>query len=503
MSKLIQLGFNPVVAKVYNADEQAMVIVSSLLSYFVDGYEFSDAFKSHRWDGRSTFFNWKTQTFPRGFVDRVEKALIAKGYQVQRVSRGLPDCLGPEEPTVDDFGNSSRYDYQMQTVRELVRRGVMIARVATGGGKSRIAKLATRRINRNTLFVTTRKPLMYQMKKSFEASGFKVGMMGDGEWSNKHQINVAMIQTLISRLKEPEDGDNSAEAMRQDRIRRQTISYLETVEFVIGEEAHEAGGNSYFELLKYCKKAEYRLALTATPFMRDSEEHNMRLEGSFGPIGIEVSEKMLIDRGILAKPYFKFIESEHPKGLRKTMDYQRAVELGIIENVHRNTEIVNEVVTAASYGLTAMVLVIRKAHGERLKEMLTKAGLRVEYIYGDNDQSARDNALSRLEKGQIDVLIGTNILDVGVDVPAVGMVVLAGGGKAEVALRQRIGRGLREKKKGPNCCFIVDFVDSSNNHLRKHAYSRRLVIEQTPGFCENIISVNNDFDYEGLGFKTK
>ncbi|MBH8434009.1 hypothetical protein I8Q59_09430, partial [Acinetobacter baumannii] len=43
-----------------------------------------------------------------------------------------------------------------------------------------------------------------------------------------------------------------------------------------------------------------------------------------------------------------------------------------------------------------------------------------------------------------------DLLDGGVDVPAVGLIILAGGGKAEVALRQRIGRGLRAKKFGPN-----------------------------------------------------
>ena len=503
MSKLVQIGYNPAVAKLYKADDNAKVIVSTMLSYFVDGHEFTDAFKSSGWDGRSTFFNWNPATFPRGFVDEVEKTLTARGYTVQRICHPLPEPLGPVVPKVDAFGETPRYDYQMQTVRELISRGVMIARIATGGGKSRIAKLATKRINRNTLFVTTRKPLLYQMKRSYEDSGFKLGIMGDGEWDNKHQINVAMIQTLIARLAEPDEGDSSAAAMRQHRIRRETIAYLETVEFLIGEEAHEAGGNSYFDLLKYCKKAQYRLALTATPFMRDSEESNMRLKASFGAIGIEVSEKLLIDRGILAKPVFKYIDAPVPRGLRRTTPYARAVELGIVDNVERNTEIVREVKRAALYGLTSMILVMRKQHGDNLLNMCRKAGLRVEYIFGDKNQDARDKALKKLERGEIDVLIGTNILDVGVDVPAVGMVVLAGGGKAEVALRQRIGRGLREKKSGPNICLVVDFSDSGNKHLRAHAYSRSQIVEQTPGFAENIIAVNDDYQYEAMGFKKR
>lgn len=499
MPKLIRIAYNPVVAKLFDADEDAKVVVSTLLSYFVDGYEFTEAYK-RGWDGRTTLFNWGAATFPRGFVDDVEAALSAKGYTVQRVCKPLPAPLGAENPKVDNFPPSERYDYQMETVRQLEKRGVMIARVATGGGKSRIARLATARINRPTLFVTTRTVLMHQMKRGYEESGFDCGVMGDGDWEPNPDLNVAMIQTLMSRLAEPAEDDNSAAAMRQRRIRAKTIAFLETVEFVIGEEAHEAGSNTYFEFLNHCRKAEYRLALTATPFMRDSQEANMRLKAAFGSIGIDISEKMLIERGILAKPIFKYIDCEAPKGLRKTTPYARAVELGIVENETRNKRILAEAIRATRLGMSVIILVTRKDHGIRLRDALNKLSVKASYIQGSSSKEVREKALSDLGSGKIDVLIGTTIIDVGVDVPAVGMVILAGGGKAEVALRQRIGRGLREKKSGPNVCFIVDFRDSFNNHLRKHASARRAIVEATPGFYENILGDGEDFPFSALGF---
>lgn len=510
MPKLIQIGFNPTTAKLYGADNEAKVAVSTLLSYIVDGFEYTDAFKTRGWDGKSTFFSYGSCTFPRGFVDDVEAMLVARGYMVQRVCRPLPDPMGPENPVVDNFGDDPNYDYQPRTVRELVKRGQMIARVATGGGKSRIAKLAAARINRPTLFITTRTVLMHQMKDGFEESGFEVGVLGDGEWEPKF-INVAMVQTLVKRLEDVDSlpdkvvaerygNRNSAAAMRQRRVRAQTIALLETVEFLIGEEAHESGGNGFYELCRYMKKAAYRLALTATPFMRDSQEANMRLKASFGPIGIEISEKMLIDRGILARPIFKFKRTAAPAKLRKTSPYPRAVELGLTENLERNTDIAREVRRAVDYGLPVLILVTRKAHGKILKEMLEKLGVRVEYRFGEDKQSARKASLARLKNREIDCLIGSTILDVGVDVPAIGLVVLAGGGKAEIAHRQRIGRGLRAKKAGPNICFILDYHDEHNKHLREHAQQRQAIITQTPGFAENVLTGDNDFDYEALGF---
>lgn len=81
------------------------------------------------------------------------------------------------------------------------------------------------------------------------------------------------------------------------------------------------------------------------------------------------------------------------------------------------------------------------------------------------------------------------------DVPAVGMMILAGGGKAEIAHRQRIGRGLRSKKKGPNVCFVVDFDDAWNKHLLKHATQRREIVAGTPGFAEGVLPPDTDFDF--------
>jgi superfamily II DNA or RNA helicase len=443
--------------------------------------------------------------------------------------------------------------------------------VATGGGKSRIARMAFASLNVPTLFLTTRGILMYQMRDTFEKD-LKVGVsvLGDGQFGHTiiengverqavKKMCVGMVQTLIARLEEKTvDGeiermvdlrlgkeareisalkkkceaaklsvaetnraldalDKKHEAARPNakqmtetaavkvnehmRDRAKTIQLLGMFGFVILEEAHEASGNSYFEILKHCKNAHYRLALTATPFMKDDEESNMRLMACSGPIAIKVTEQMLIDRGILAQPHFKFIELRHkPKNLMRHTAWQAAYRIGIVENEHRNSLIVDECARMAEYGLSSMVLIQQTKHGEILVEAMRARGLRVEFIQGEDDQEGRKAALGRLARAEIDVLIGTTILDVGVDVPAVGHVCLAGGGKAEVALRQRIGRGLREKKSGPNLCFVTDFDDAFNDHLKTHAKQRQSIIEGTAGFDRFILKNGADFNLEKLGY---
>jgi superfamily II DNA or RNA helicase len=519
MSNLVKLAYNAVTAKIIADDKEVKNLVSEWLSYYVDGVEHMAAFKGSGWDGRSSFFSRVTSTFPAGFASLVHDKLTANGYRVQMVRAPLPAPLGPEDPIVDEFGNADpRYDYQLQTLRQVERHGRGVVRVATGGGKSKIAKLIIARYRRMTLFLTTRGVLMYQMKDHLESAGMKVGVIGDGIFAPVKGVNVGMVQTLVARLKETTlDAERRSiveqtikkglalsgaeigklaqkqfEEKQKDRAR--TIKLLELFEVVIGEEAHEAGGNSYFEILRHCKNAQIRVALTATPFMRDDAEDNMRLMAAFGPVLIDVPEKLLIDRGILAKPYFKFVSyAPHPK-LRRTSPWQRAYQLGIVESPGRNDVVRLYASLAIEHGLSVLVLVQHKKHGAELQKILSKIGKTV-FLYGEHKQHERQAVLQRLKDGKIDILIGTTILDVGVDVPALGMLINAGGGKAEVGLRQRVGRVLRAKKKGPNISFVVEFADSNNSHLSDHARQRRAIIDSTPGFAENILGDNEDFDW--------
>lgn len=547
---LIQIAHNAVNAKLLTENKELKYTLSELLSYQVSGYENMSNFQNGNWDGRSSFFNFKKATFPAGFVLMVKSKFEQMGHQVQIIRPKIPEPIGDPEMKFNPYGRTPEYEYQYECIEKLLKQHQMIARIATGGGKTMCSMLAISRIGRKTLFLTTRKTLMYQMKKSVESTmNVEVGVIGDSVMNVKPFVNVGMVQTIaanlksrtiqeeVVRLKELEHNKFEKLIAEKDKIltkqlklghitlqtkfkilsdfkkelnsktkdlavlqRAATINckimnrkkaemekLLSTFEFVIAEEAHESGGNEYFEVMQYCTNAHYRLALTATPFMKDNEEANMRLMACSGIIGIVVTEKELIDKGILAKPYFMFINNARPTGVFPTTNYVSAYEKGIVKNNIRNDEIVKWSKWSVDRNLPVLILVNRTEHGNILKDLIQKQGLKCNFIYGKDEDEVRQENLKKLESGEINVLIGTNILDVGVDVPSIGMVILAAGGKAEVQLRQRIGRGLRRKKTGKNITYIIDFQDSFNQHLLKHAKTRQEIIKNTPGFAEGIV----------------
>ncbi|MFP8559517.1 DEAD/DEAH box helicase [Klebsiella michiganensis] len=518
----VRIVFDSVNAIVKGANDDVKLKIQKMLSYDVDGGRYSGG--DSGWDGQSTMFTWSSGVFPAGFARAVAADLNRSGVKCALVRKELIKPLGNPNPVVSSFPYNPDYAYQDETCERLVRFGGMIAQIATGGGKSQIACKAAARIGRMTLFITTRSMLMYQMQSNFQESmdyraehgepwlkNEKVGVIGSGELKFSRFINVATVQTLSSFLSEP--GADLTKDKRDFHLRRRELikKMLSNVSLLVLEEAHEASGESFYEIARLCKKADYRLALTATPFMKDSTEANMRLMAVSGRIEIKVSEKYLIDKGILAKPIFlyrkigyvpdtellnKELTGKHINfRVNMSTPYQKAYQLGITYNLGRNTAIVDTAVQFKQHGLSCMTLVRHERHGQILKAMLEEKGLVASFINGKSSSSTRSAKLIELASGKIDVLIGSTILDVGVDVPSVGAVIIAGGGKAEVELRQRVGRGLRKKKKQANICFIADFLDTSNKHLMSHSYERKNIIETTPGFAEGVIDVDGKFDF--------
>jgi superfamily II DNA or RNA helicase len=160
--------------------------------------------------------------------------------------------------------------------------------------------------------------------------------------------------------------------------------------------------------------------------------------------------------------------------------------------------IVADAKQAKRRGLPVLSLVARVAHGEILQKVYQAAGLNFVFLKGEDDMVERRKQLLRLTDGTIDGIIGTTIMDVGVDVPVIGLLQLCGGMKAKVSLLQRIGRCLRRKKLVANIAFVADYSCNYNTSLRDHARTREGIIRSTPGFVEGLLEPGTDFPWHNF-----
>ncbi|HEX3264056.1 MAG TPA: ATP-dependent DNA helicase RecG [Candidatus Limnocylindrales bacterium] len=100
-----------------------------------------------------------------------------------------------------------------------------------------------------------------------------------------------------------------------------------------------------------------------------------------------------------------------------------------------------------------------EAEAVRLREVL--APLRVGMVHGRMKAADRDAEMARFRDGEIEVLVGTTVIEVGVDVPEATMMVIQGADRFGLAqlhqLRGRVGRG----EAASFCVLVSDSVDET------------------------------------------
>jgi ATP-dependent DNA helicase RecG len=100
-----------------------------------------------------------------------------------------------------------------------------------------------------------------------------------------------------------------------------------------------------------------------------------------------------------------------------------------------------------------------EAEAVRLRELL--APLRVGLVHGRMKAADRDAEMARFRDGDLDVLVGTTVVEVGVDVPEATMMIVEGADRFGLAqlhqLRGRVGRG----EVASFCVLVSDSVDET------------------------------------------
>ncbi|MEX1173349.1 MAG: ATP-dependent DNA helicase RecG [Chloroflexota bacterium] len=120
-----------------------------------------------------------------------------------------------------------------------------------------------------------------------------------------------------------------------------------------------------------------------------------------------------------------------------------------------------DVADAAGAGAVAA-----ESEARRLTELL--APVRVGMVHGRMKPADRDAEMRRFRDGELDVLVGTTVVEVGVDVPEATMMIVQGAERFGLAqlhqLRGRVGRGTAE-----SYCVLVSDADDDTARARLRA----------------------------------
>ena len=463
-------------------NEETLGALDNELSFKLIGAEFSQAYKGYTndlgefvtWDGKRHMLS-PSGKFPVGLLPRVMDFYAAK-----RIYPTIIDERPPiEKSTPIDIINNLRAigkearPYQESAAKAAVDTDRGIIRLATGGGKTLIAALITAKLGKPTIIYVIGKDLLYQLQDFFsKIFNEPIGIIGDGKCEIRN-INIATVWSvgqslgLKNNITLDDDGEPEKK-IDPDKFRKIKEMLLNSSVHIM-DECHLAACDTV-QVISRNIKAEYVYGMSASPWRDDGAD--MLIEAFLGRKIVDVSARELIKQGYLVPPNIRFVApAPYPF---KSGKYPSIYSKYIVENDQRNSMILKATKSMVEQGFVPLVLFHTIKHGDVLFDQMQNT-VPTGLLSGKDSAKQREKIKDELESGKIKCLVASKIFDIGVDLPILSGLVIAGAGKSSVRALQRIGRVIRPYK-GKKMSAIIDFADQAP-YLSQHSEIRREIYE--------------------------
>ncbi len=382
------------------------------------------------------------QLWTRGDVSPVTEELIQRYRQIYEdnastdrrppwLSSGeITDVITPNEAQVEALG-------QLAALRQRgERRAAVIA--ATGVGKTYLAAFDVLQAGvRNVLYVSHRLEHLTQALRSFGrvlGHSHTLGLVGGGRDQHTADIVFATVGSLRNR---------------PDLVAR-------AWDYLVIDEFHHAEADSY-QALRPVRERAFLLGITATPERQDGRDV---LEWCDWNIAYEVRLTEAIDREWLLPFHYFGIADETVDFLQIPWRNLQQVESAL--SVESRVEQVLQHALERGYDGDRRATVgfcAGRAHASYMAEQFCKRGHTALAVLGDSAVNDREAIYARLADvtDPLEWIFVADILNEGVDIPAINSVLFLRPTESSTLFLQQLGRGLR-LSPGTEVLTVIDFV---------------------------------------------
>ncbi len=289
---------------------------------------------------------------------------------------------------------------------------------ATGTGKTILSVFDVQKVNpRKVLFVVHRTEIAKKAMATFKQimPNKKYGLFTGNDKNYKANFLFATIQTIAKEKY------------------YQQFNFNE-FDYIIIDEVHHSGGNTYQTLLKYFKP-KFLLGLTATPERTD--DFNI-----YQLFDYNIAYEIILHQA-LANNY---LTPFHYFGILDLIDEQ--TQKLTINHLTADARINHVLEKSIYYGhdgptLHSLIFVSNVKEAFVFEEKLLKLGINAKALTGSSSQVEREHAIKEFEQGKINYLITVDIFNEGIDIPKVNQVIFLRKTESAIVYIQQLGRGLR------------------------------------------------------------
>ncbi len=349
----------------------------------------------------------------------------------------------------------------LKEISKLRGRGINKALIiaATGSGKTYLAAFDARNFNANRLlFVVHRDTVLNDAMKAFKnVFGTKVtyGLFTGKNKDIDRDFIFSTNLTMSSNL---------------------SLFTRDEFDYIVIDEVHHATASTYQKILSHFNP-QFLLGLTATPERMDDESVFNLFENNV-PYELRLRDALLNDL-IVPFKYYGINDSLIDYSEKDTTRLIRQIADDIhVDFIKENIEKYRPKAKLKALGFCRSI-----EHAKLMSEKMNNLGYRTTCLTGRNDfgeRIATYNALQE-DQGEIEILFTVDLLNEGIDIPAINMVLFLRPTESSTIFIQQLGRGLR-KYENKEYLTVLDFIGNS--------YTRSVQIALALGN----LSYNNNID---------
>lgn len=397
----------------------------------------------------------KTYTLDSGLIDRYSMQIE---YAIERWDMDVIDftkrTINPNYMQRKALKEISKYRSRG------VEKALIIA--ATGSGKTYLAAFDALNFNpEKLLFIVHRENILIEAMRTFKnifGNKKTYGLFAGGAKEIENDFIFSTNLTMYRNL----------ELFNRDEF-----------DYIIVDEVHHAEADTYRKIIEYFTPS-FLLGLTATPERMDKPEVIFELFEKNVPYELRLREALVNELIVPFKYYgikdsfVDYSEEDTRKLIRQISD---EIHCDFIkENIEKYR--VNIIGKLKAIGFCRNI-----EHARLMAENMSLVGYNTICLTGVNDISERSQAFKDLqnETNPLEIIFTVDILNEGVDIPAINMVLFLRPTESSTIFIQQLGRGLRlyEKK---DYLTVLDFIGNS--------YTRSVQIAIALGTLSNNIQVD-------------
>ena len=310
---------------------------------------------------------------------------------------------------------------------------------ATGTGKTYLSAFDVKAFNpKRILFVVHRENIAQNAMISFQKiiNNHSFGIFTGNKKETDADYIFSTIQTIhkqeYRKMFNPDDFD-----------------------YIIIDEVHRAGANSYQELINYFKP-KFMLGMSATPERSDDFDIYQMFDYN---IAYEIRLQQAMEYDLLCPFHYYGITDLQVNGvsLEDKSDFNYLTSQSCVDHI---IEQIN------NYGFSGervrgLVFCSRKDEAKELSNLFNQRGYKTVALTGEDDENKRRDAMDKLETDDsvdyLDYIFTVDIFNEGIDIPKVNQVIMLRPTKSAIVFVQQLGRGLR-KDYSKEYVVVIDFI---------------------------------------------